>query len=88
LQTKSRKSRKGVILFSFFLFPAIYYYLAPVLIIQASAQGILNGRFLVFCLLFLSFPLFGRGYCGWVCPGVGCQEAIFMTQNKKITKGD
>jgi ferredoxin-type protein NapH len=85
---RRQKFRKGLILFSFFLFPAVYYYLSPVLIIQASAQGIINGSFLVFCLLFLGSLLFGRGYCGWVCPGAGCQEAIFMAQNKKITKGD
>jgi len=85
---RRQKIRKGLILFSFFLFPGVYYYLSPVLIIQASAQGIINGSFLVFCLLLLSSLLFGRGYCGWVCPGAGCQESIFMAQNKKVTKGD
>ncbi len=83
-----QKIRKGLILFSFFLFPAFFYYLSPVLIILASAKGIINGSFLIFCLLFLSSLLFGRGYCGWVCPGSGCQEAIFMAQNKKVMKGD
>jgi len=37
-----QKLRKGIILFSFFLFPATFYYLSPVLIIQATTQGIIN----------------------------------------------
>jgi polyferredoxin len=83
-----QKIRKGLILFSFFLFPAIFYYLSPFLIIQASSKGIINGSFIVFVLMFISSLFFGRGYCGWVCPGAGCQEAIFQTRDKKVTKGD
>ena len=83
-----QKIRKGLILFSFFLFPAIFYYLSPLLIIQASSKGIINGSFVLFFLMFVS-PLFlGRSYCGWVCPGAGCQEAIFLANDKKVTKGD
>ena len=39
-----QKIRKGLILLSFFLFPAIFYYLSPVLIIQASSKqtGVTN----------------------------------------------
>jgi len=48
-----QKIRKGIILFSFFLFPAVFYYLSPVLIIQASSKGIINGSFIVFSLLFI-----------------------------------
>lgn len=85
---KRQNIRKGSILLSFFLFPAIFYYLSPVLIIQASSQGVINGSFIVFILMFLSALFFGRGYCGWVCPGAGCQEAIFLARDKKVTKGD
>ena len=83
-----QKIRKGLILFSFFLFPAIFYYLSPVLIIQASSKGIINGSFVLFFLMFVSSLFLGRSYCGWVCPGAGCQEAIFLANDKKVTKGD
>ena len=43
----------GIILFPFFLFPATFYYLSPVLIVQAASQGIVNGSFMVFGLLFV-----------------------------------
>ena len=83
-----QKIRIGIILFSFFLFPAIFYYLSPVLIIQASSKGIINGSFVIFIFMFISSLFLGRGYCGWVCPGAGCQESIFLARNKKVKKGD
>jgi ferredoxin-type protein NapH len=85
---KRQKIRKSLILVSFFLFPAIFYYLSPVLIIEASAEGIINGSFILFLLMFVSSLILGRGYCGWVCPGAGCQEAIFPARDKKVTGGD
>jgi len=83
-----QKIRQGLILFSFFLFPAFFYYLSPVHIIQASSKGIINGSFIIFLFLFISSLFLGRGYCGWVCPGAGCQEAIFRARSKKVTRGD
>jgi polyferredoxin len=84
---RRQRIRKGIILTSFFLFPATFYYLSPVLIIEASSKGIINGSFILFFLLFISSLLLGRGFCGWVCPGAGCQESIFLANSNKITKG-
>jgi polyferredoxin len=83
-----QKIRKGIILLSFFLFPATFYYLSPVLIIEASSRGIINGSFILFFTLFISSLLMGRGFCGWVCPGAGCQESIFIARSKEVTRGD
>lgn len=83
-----QKVRSGVILFSFFLFPATFYYLSPVLIIEAGFNGIINGSFIFFIILFLSSLLFGRGYCGWICPAAGCQESLFLARDRKVLKGD
>ncbi|MBI5075352.1 MAG: 4Fe-4S binding protein [Nitrospirae bacterium] len=83
-----QKIRNGIILITFFLFPAIFYYLSPVLIIQSSSQGVINGSFVIFFLLFFSSLFLGRGYCGWVCPAAGCQEAIFLARDKKVTSGN
>ncbi|MFH1488249.1 MAG: 4Fe-4S dicluster domain-containing protein [Pseudomonadota bacterium] len=85
---KRQKIRKGIILFSFFLFPAVFYYLSPVLIVQASSKGIINGSFILFFLMFVGALFFGRGYCGWVCPAAGCQEALFLARDKMVTRGD
>ena len=83
-----QKLRKGIILFSFFLFPATFYYLSPVVIIRATLKGIVNGSFIIFLLMFIFALFLGRAYCGWVCPAAGCQEAIFLSRDKKVTKGD
>ena len=87
-RNKRQKLRIGIILSSFFLFPAVFYYLSPYLIIDATIRGIINGSFIFFILLFVSSLFIGRAYCGWVCPAAGCQEAIFLAKNKKITKGN
>ena len=83
-----QKVRKGIILFSFFLFPVTFYYASPVLIIQSSAKGIINGSFIMFLLMFVSALFLGRAYCGWVCPGAGCLEAIISARDKNVKKGD
>jgi ferredoxin-type protein NapH len=87
LKTRQRL-RKGIILSSFFLFPATFYYLSPILIIESTVEGIINGSFIMFLLMFLSALILGRAYCGWVCPGAGGQEAISSARNKRVTKGD
>ncbi len=83
-----QKIRKGIIFLSFFLFPATYYYLSPMLIVEASSRGIINGSFILFFLMFISALILGRGFCGWVCPGAGCQETLFLVRSKRITRGD
>ncbi len=83
-----QKIRTGIILFAFFLFPALFYYLSPYLIVEAASQGIVNGSFIVFALLFVSSLFLGRAFCGWVCPGAGCQEAIMTVRTKKVIRGN
>ena len=83
-----QKLRKGMILISFFLFPAIFYYMSPVLIIESTLNGIANGSFILFLIMFISALVLGRAYCGWVCPAAGCQEAIFLARDKKVTTGN
>lgn len=83
-----QKIRKGIVLISFFLFPAIFYYLSPVVIIKATLDGVVNGSFIMFLAMFFSALFLGRAFCGWICPGAGCQEAIFLARNKTVTKGN
>ena len=83
-----QKIRNGSILCSFFLFPAFFYYLSPVLVIRATLNGIISGSFIIFALMFVVSLVLGRAYCGWVCPAAGCQEALFMARDKPVKKGD
>ena len=79
---------RGIILFSFFLFPATFYYMSPYLIVDAASKGIINGSFVMFSLMFLIALVLGRGFCGWVCPAAGCQEAIFLARAREIKGGN
>lgn len=80
---KKQNIRRGILLLSFMLFPATFYYLSPVLILQGASEGIINGSFIAFTLLFLSSFLFGRSFCGWVCPAGGLQECFLQVANKR-----
>ncbi len=82
-----QKIRRGIILISFFLFPATFFYLSPVLILEASSKGIINGSFIIFLLLFISSLFLGRAFCGWACPAAGCQESIFPARSREVKKG-
>jgi ferredoxin-type protein NapH len=77
-----------MILSAFFLLPALFFYLSPYLIIEATGQGIMNGSFFTFGLLFLSSIFLGRAYCGWICPAAGCQEAISQVREKRVVRGN
>ena len=83
-----QRVRKGFILGSFFFFPATFYYFSPVLIIQATINRIINGSFIIFSMMFISSLFFGRAFCGWACPGAGCQEAIFLARDKEVPRGN
>jgi len=83
-----QNTRRGIILVSFFLFPATFYYMSPYLIVDAAVKGIINGSFVVFALMFVSSLVIGRAFCGWVCPAGGCQEAAFFARDRKVKRGD
>jgi ferredoxin-type protein NapH len=84
---KRQKVRKALILISFFLFPATIFYMSPALIIQGVAEGIISGSFLLFAATFLCSLVFGRVFCGWICPAGGLQESCFAVQGKKAGNG-
>ncbi len=85
---KRQKIRQGIILVMFFLFPALFYYQSPVIVLDAGSKGIVNGSLIVFFLMFVSALFLGRGFCGWICPAAGCQEALFPVRSKKVTRGN
>ncbi len=72
--------------FHSFFFLRHFYYMSPYLIIDASLKGIISGSFILFTLQFLSALLFGRAFCGWVCPAGGAQESIMFVLKKRVNK--
>ncbi|MBN2006640.1 MAG: 4Fe-4S binding protein [Anaerolineae bacterium] len=81
-----QRIRKALVIVSLLLFPVTMNYFSPYVIIDGAAQGILNASPLVFGLQFLSALLFGRLWCGWVCPAAGLGEVCFSINNKPVGK--
>lgn len=84
---KRQKIRKAMGLLMLLLFPLIFYYLSPYLIIEAASRGVLAGSGVVFGMLFLAAIPGGRLFCGWLCPAGGLQEACFGVNKKAVRSG-
>jgi polyferredoxin len=67
----------------FLLFPAVFSYLSPYLIIAGALQGVVAGSLVVFALMFLFSLVFGRAFCGWVCPAGGLQDCARLAVDKR-----
>jgi polyferredoxin len=88
MKIRRQKIRKSLLIITFLLFPAIFYYLSPYLIIEGTLKGIISGSFIYFLLLLAGALLLGRAYCGWVCPASGIQDIIIQINIRKIVKGN
>lgn len=77
-----QKIRRGIILAMFLVFPLLYNFFSPYLIVDAAAQGIASGSMIIFTAMFFSSLILGRAFCGWVCPAGGLQAACAMAQPK------
>ena len=84
---KRQKIRRLCIIISLLLFPITLYYFSPALIINAGLNGIINGSFIVFVLMFLLSIPFGRLFCAYLCPAAGLQECSFEINEKKPKQG-
>lgn len=83
MNAKRQLVRKRLIFFSFLLFPFTVFYFSPYLIVWASFSGVLCGSMVLFSTQFLSSLLFGRAFCGWLCPGAGVQFCCGSITAKK-----
>jgi polyferredoxin len=75
-----------LLLSTFLLFPMVFNFLSPYLIIDAAFQGIINGSFILFVGLFVSSLFVGRLWCEWVCPAAGLQEVAFAVNQQPVRK--
>lgn len=84
---KRQKIRKTILFISFLLFPVTIWYFSPYLIIQAMAEHIMNGSFIVFVSMFVASMFLGRAWCGYLCPAGGLQECCSMINEKPAKQG-
>jgi polyferredoxin len=84
---KRQQIRKILTIAMFVLFPIIYYYFSPYLIIMGASEGIVTGSLLFFAALFASSLVFGRAFCGRICPAGATQELCAMVRKKGFKNG-
>lgn len=85
LATRQRL-RKALLLVSLLFFPMTLYYFSPALIIQGAWEGIVNGSFIAFGLMFVSALLVGRLWCGWACPAGALQELSAPINDRQVPR--
>jgi ferredoxin-type protein NapH len=64
------------------LFPLVFYYFSPYLVIMGATEGIIAGDVLVFAGLFLTSLFVGRAWCGWACPAGAVQQFCSKANGK------
>jgi hypothetical protein len=83
---KRQTSRKLFLLLSYTVFPITVIYLAPAPPIMSLKQGVVNLSVLVLASVFLSGFFLRRAFCGWVCPGAGCQLVSKSINDRPIDR--
>jgi polyferredoxin len=78
--------RKLILLVSFAVFPITVVYLAPAPPIMSLRQGLINLSVVVLAGVFLSGLFFRRAFCGWICPGAGCQLVSRALNDRPIDR--
>jgi ferredoxin-type protein NapH len=79
-----QKLRKLILLLSFTVFPITVVFLAPAPPIMSLKEGTVNLSVTVLAAIVLSgFPL-RRAFCGWICPGAGCQLVAKAINDRPI----
>jgi polyferredoxin len=74
--------RRIVLVISFLLFPVTFYYLSPYLIIMGAGERTASGSAVVFGVMTVTSLIFGRLFCGWICPAGGLGEILSSVQGK------
>ena len=78
-----QRIRKGILTYSALLFPLLFFFLSPYVIIMSASNGIINGSAVIFGLLLLFSVLGSRLFCGWLCPGGAIQDHASSANNKQ-----
>ncbi|UCH15607.1 MAG: 4Fe-4S binding protein [Bacteroidales bacterium] len=83
---KRQTLRMLLLLLSFAVFPITVIYMAPAPPIMSLKAGVINLSVITVLTIFLSGFIFRRAFCGWLCPGGGCQLVAGELNNQRMQK--
>ncbi len=86
MKLNRQKLRVLMLLMSFSAFPVTILYLSPGPPLMSLKAGVINLSVVVIFSIFLSGFIFRRAFCGWICPGGGCQLVASEINQDKIKK--
>lgn len=81
---KRQSVRMFLLLLSFAAFPITVVYLAPAPPIMSRRAGVINLSVLTILTVFVSGFFLRRAFCGWLCPGGGCQLVSQAVNDKRF----
>ena len=81
-----QKLRKFMLLLSFSFFPVTILYLSPGPPVMSLKAGVINLSVVVVLSIFVSGFIFRRAFCGWICPGGGCQLVAEAINNNRLRR--
>jgi ferredoxin-type protein NapH len=81
---RRQKIRRTLLLLAFIAFPLTMNYFSPYLIIDGGSKGILTGSAIVFASMFAGSLVFGRLWCGWMCPVAGLTEPMLRVNPHRV----
>ena len=84
IMTKRQTFRKILMLASFSVFPITIVYLAPAPPVMSLKAGVINLSVVTIFTIFLSGFFVRRAFCGWLCPGGGCQLVAQALNNDRL----
>ncbi len=87
LKKPTRQSlRMLLLLISFSVFPVTILYLSPGPPLMSLKAGVINLSVLVIITIFISGLVLRRAFCGWICPGGGCQLVAGVINNSRLKR--
>jgi polyferredoxin len=85
-RSKRQSLRLILLLISFSAFPITILYLSPGPPLMSLKAGVINLSVVVVLSIFFSAFFLRRSFCGWICPGGGCQLVAGSLNNRQLKR--